>query len=256
MGRAVATVMDISRQNNRAGESLKVVASPTRAYTTNAANLDDLRILIVGDSGVGKTSLMYRFADDEMPGEPNGLSAAMKVDTKFVRADFGGKQARVQIWDVMGAERQRCIDDGYYQHADAVLVVYDVTNQESYDNARSVWLQDVEKYCSARCAVGLVANKCDVDMLHRQVTPIDGRELALDFQVQSFWEASALEGVNVHLVFADMSRSIAMTRFAAPPPAPPPARAPKPAPYVEPRGDSLKAREMACLRDQYTRTEQ
>lgn len=84
---------------------------------------------------------MYRFADDEMPGEPNGLSAAMKVDTKFVRADFGGKQvhtlstsyrpsnvcvcvaaqARVQIWDVMGAERQRCIDDGYYQGADVTL---------------------------------------------------------------------------------------------------------------------------------------
>ena len=97
-----------------------------------------------------------------------------------------------------------------------------------------------------------------IDGIHLRVTPIDGRELALDFQVQSFWEASALEGVNVQLVFADMSRSIAMTRFAAPAPAPAPAlvRAPVSAPYVEPRGDSLKAREMACLRDQYMRTEQ
>ena len=80
-------------------------------------------------------SLLSRFADDEMPGEPLGLCGALKVDSKFIRADFGGKQvrhaqssglrwrqARVQIWDVMGAERQRCVDQ-YYQEADVRILL-------------------------------------------------------------------------------------------------------------------------------------
>eukprot|EP00656_Telonema_subtile_P038057 TRINITY_DN425_c0_g1_i2.p1 TRINITY_DN425_c0_g1~~TRINITY_DN425_c0_g1_i2.p1 ORF type:complete len:244 (-),score=53.92 TRINITY_DN425_c0_g1_i2:210-941(-) len=234
-----------------------VVASPTRAHTTNAGNFPDFRILIVGDSGVGKSSLLSRFADDEMPGEPLGLCGALKVDSKFIRADFGGKQARVQIWDVMGAERQRCVDQ-YYQEADAVLVVYDVTSQESHNNVRDIWLPDVKQHCRTDVVCGLVANKSDVDMLYRRVTPIDGRELAIDFQVQSFWEASALEGINVNLIFADVSRMIAMVQFEAPAPAPEPAAAAPRTVYVAAPpiiGDSLKAREMASLRDQYTRTE-
>jgi len=199
----------MSREN---GE-LKVVASPTRGTSTNATELPSLRLLIVGDPGVGKSSLMYRFADDEMP---STLHGNMKVDTKFMRIDFGGKQARLQIWDVAGEERQRCIDDDYYGTAQGIIVMYDVTSQTSFENVRSTWLEDIKKYASPDVVVGLVGHKSDIDMLHRRVTPIDGRELALDYDIPFFWETSATENMNVHMLFSDMARKIALTYLVRP----------------------------------------
>jgi len=226
-------------------EQMKVVASPTRASTTNAADLPSLRILIVGDPGVGKSSLMYRFADDELPGEPLGLACKMKVDTKFLRVDFGGKQARLQVWDVAGEERQRCIDDDFYGTAQGIIVLYDVTSQESFDNVRSTWLEDIKKYASPDVVVGLVGNKADHDMLYRRVTPIDGRELTLDYDIPFFWETSATENMNVQMVFSDMARKIALTYLVRPT-----VTVVDDSGTADPAGSSLKNKEMAILENQ------
>merc|ERR1712216_759408 len=230
--------------------NLQVVASPTRASTTNAASMPSLRILVVGDPGVGKSSLVYRFADDELPGVPIGSHRPMKVDTKFLRADFGGKQARLQIWDVAGEERQRCIDDDYYGSAQGIIVMYDVTNQTSFENVRSTWLEDIKKYASPDVVVGLVANKADTDILARRVIPIDGRELTLDYDIPFFWETSATENMNVHMVFADMSRKIALTYLVRPT-----IEVQDDSGAAEPQG-TLKQREMAEIQDQYSRSSQ
>lgn len=231
---------------------LQPVASATRAHTTNASNLPSLRLLIVGDAGVGKSSLLYRFADDELPGEPLGVYSKMKVDAKFMRVDFGGQQARLQIWDVAGEERQRCIDDDYYGSAQGIIVMYDVTSQESYDNVRSTWLEDIKKYASPDVVVGLVGNKSDKDMLGRRVTPIDGRELALDFDIPFFWETSATENLNVNMVFSDMARKIALTQMVRPTVAVV-EETRQPPQHKAPSGNTLKQREMAELKDQYSR---
>merc|ERR1712216_155170 len=238
-----------SRMSREFGD-LKVVASPTRASTTNAAELPSLRVLIVGDPNVGKSSLMYRFADDELPGADLGLYNKMKIDTKFMRIDFGGMQARLQIWDVAGTERQRLIDDDYYGTAQGIIVMYDVTDPSSFENVRSTWLEDIKKYASPDVVVGLVANKADTDILARRVIPIDGRELTLDYDIPFFWETSATENMNVHMVFADMSRKIALTYLVRPT-----IEVQDDSGAAEPQG-TLKQREMAEIQDQYSRSSQ
>ena len=152
----------------------------------------------------------------------------------------------MQVWDVAGQERQRCIDDDYYGTAQGIIVMYDVNNEESFENVRKTWLEDIKKYAAPDVVVGLCANKADNGMLSRRITPVDGRELTLDFDIPFFWETSATENLNVAMVFSDMARKIALTYLVRPtvevlettPP------------VTDVDGDSLKAREMNSLRSQ------
>ena len=108
------------------------------------------------------------------------------------------------------------IDDDFYGTAQGIIVMYDVQSQESFDNVRKVWLEDIKKYAAPDVVVGLVANKADNDILGRQVTPVDGRELTLDYDIPFFWETSAKENMNVQMVFSDMARKIALTSLVRP----------------------------------------
>ena len=108
------------------------------------------------------------------------------------------------------------IDDDFYGTAQGIIVMYDVQSQESFDNVRKVWLEDIKKYAAPDVVVGLVANKADNDILGRQVTPVDGRELTLDYDIPFFWETSAKENMNVQMVFSDMARKIALTYLVRP----------------------------------------
>jgi GTPase SAR1 family protein len=152
------------------------------------------------------------------------------------------------VWDVAGNERQRVIDDDYYGTAQGIIVMYDVQNQESFDNVRKTWLEDIKKYASPDVVVGLVANKADNDMLSRQVTPVDGRELTLDYDIPFFWETSAKENMNVQMVFSDMARKIALTYLVRPTVEvlEPPVEAQNP----DVDGDTLKQRELNSLGSQ------
>jgi GTPase SAR1 family protein len=108
------------------------------------------------------------------------------------------------------------IDDDFYGTAQGIIVMYDVNDQTSFANVRATWLEDFKKYASPDVVVGLVGNKADTDMLYRRVTPIDGRELALDYDIPFFWETSATENMNIQMVFSDMARKIALTYLVRP----------------------------------------
>ena len=122
-----------------------------------------LKILVLGDSGVGKTSLLYRYTEDTfLP----AFIPTIGVDFKIRTVAVAGRTVKVQLWDTAGQERFRAIVRSFYKGAHGVLLVYDVTDEASFLSLGS-WLEEVEECASPALAKVLVANK--TDMPERQV---------------------------------------------------------------------------------------
>merc|ERR1712112_94651 len=122
--------------------------------------LTTLKILIIGDSGAGKSSLLLRFTDDTFDPEQ---AATIGVDFKVKTLNVDGNRAKLAIWDTAGQERFRTLTPSYYRGAQGVIVVYDVTNRESFSKIEN-WLTELETYSTNQDLVKmLVGNKCDLE---------------------------------------------------------------------------------------------
>uniref|UniRef100_A0A3P9I1C5 small monomeric GTPase n=1 Tax=Oryzias latipes TaxID=8090 RepID=A0A3P9I1C5_ORYLA len=153
------------------------------------------KLLIIGNSSVGKTSVLFRYADDSFnPAYVSTVGIDFKVKTVFRNE----KRIKLQIWDTAGQERYRSITTAYYRGADGFLLMYDITNQESFNAVRD-WATQVQHYSSKDAQVILVGNKCDMED-DRLITREDGQRLA-DERGFLFFEASAKENINVKQVF-------------------------------------------------------
>jgi small GTP-binding protein len=122
------------------------------------------KVLLIGDSGVGKSCLLLRFSDDTYT---DSFISTIGVDFKIRTVEIDGRTAKLQIWDTAGQERFRTITSSYYRGAHGIIVVYDVSDAESFSNVRT-WLQEIEKYASDNVCRLLVGNKCDL-AANRQV---------------------------------------------------------------------------------------
>ncbi|XP_037677454.1 ras-related protein Rab-18-like [Choloepus didactylus] len=128
--------------------------------------LTTVKILIIGESGVGKSSLLLRFTDDTFNPE---LAATIGVDFKVKTISVDGNKAKLAIWDTAGQERFRTLTPSYYRGAQGVILVYGVTRRDPFlklDN----WLNELETYCRRNDIVNtLVGNKIDKENHERQV---------------------------------------------------------------------------------------
>lgn len=117
------------------------------------------KLILVGDSGVGKSCLMMRFVDNSYN---DSYISTIGVDFKIRGVDIGGKSVKLQIWDTAGQERFNTITRSYYRGAHAIIVVYDITDEETFVNVKH-WLSETSKYASKEVLKMIVGNKCDLE---------------------------------------------------------------------------------------------
>ncbi len=159
------------------------------------------KLLIIGESGVGKTCLLLRFTEDSFTA--NHLTT-IGIDFKIKIINLENKLIKLQIWDTAGQERFRTITKTYYKGAHGIILTYDVTDQNSFKNIRN-WIKQIEANAQSNVCKVLVGNKCD--KTDRVVTEEEGKKLADDFQMM-FFETSAKSNKNVTEVFNFLTQEI------------------------------------------------
>ena len=196
-------------------------------------------------TGVGKSCLLLRFSDDQFTtsfittigcvracafafataayaararvrttdASTDGSVRARRVRTRANRIDFkiktvelDGKRVKLQIWDTAGQERFRTITTAYYRGAMGILLVYDVTDETSFNNVRG-WMRNIEQHASQNVNKVLIGNKCDVSAEKRVISKARGQALADEFGIP-FFETSAKASVNVEDAFMTIAKDI------------------------------------------------
>eukprot|EP00568_Trieres_chinensis_P011753 CAMPEP_0183317604 /NCGR_PEP_ID=MMETSP0160_2-20130417/58402_1 /TAXON_ID=2839 ORGANISM="Odontella Sinensis, Strain Grunow 1884" /NCGR_SAMPLE_ID=MMETSP0160_2 /ASSEMBLY_ACC=CAM_ASM_000250 /LENGTH=191 /DNA_ID=CAMNT_0025483667 /DNA_START=166 /DNA_END=741 /DNA_ORIENTATION=- len=152
------------------------------------------KILLIGDASVGKSCLLLRYTDDTFS---NKQTATIGVDFKIRTIDLDDKAIKLQLWDTAGQERFRTVVRSFYRGAHGVIVVYDVTDMESFNNVTR-WFDEVARFSTHAVKI-LVGNKSDLQS-ERAVPTELGREVAKRYGI-GFVETSALTSQNVEQAF-------------------------------------------------------
>ena len=170
---------------------------------TNIPNKFDhlFKILIIGESGVGKTCFLLRYAENSFVA--NHL-LTIGIDFKIKVIEIEGKNIKLQIWDTAGQDRFRTITKTYYKGSHGVILVYDVCDERSFGNVKN-WVNQIEQNAKSSICKVLVGNKCD--KAERVITEEQGRKLAEEYNMK-FYETSAKTGQNVEEAFTYLTREI------------------------------------------------
>ncbi|KAJ2157637.1 Ras- protein Rab-18 [Coemansia sp. RSA 552] len=166
------------------------------------------KLLMVGDSNVGKSSILLRFTDDQfLP--PEETSATIGVDFKVKMFAVDGKQYKLTIWDTAGQERFRTLTSSYYRGAQGVILVYDVSSRETFEHL-DTWMEELNTYCTNDEVVKMVVgNKIDKEG-ERQVSRAEGAEYARNHQTL-FLECSAKTRIGVQQAVEELVNKIIET---------------------------------------------
>jgi Ras-related protein Rab-8A len=168
----------------------------------NAAYDFLIKLLLIGDSGVGKSCLLLRFSDDSFT---TSFITTIGIDFKIKTIELDGKRIKLQIWDTAGQERFRTITTAYYRGAMGILLVYDVTDKQSFENIRN-WIKNIEQHAADNVDKILIGNKCDM-IKDKVVDSAQGQNLADNYQIK-FFETSAKANTNVVEAFTAIAKDI------------------------------------------------
>jgi Ras-related protein Rab-1A len=159
------------------------------------------KLVLIGNSGVGKTCLLLRFADDNFI---DSYISTIGVDFRFRTITLDNKKIKLQIWDTAGQERFRTITSAYYRGADGLILVYDVSSRDSF-NAIEEWLADVDRYVEDKVVKIILGNKADLK--EREVDSDEAQQFCDKLGLEYF-ETSAKTADNVDAIFNHMAHKL------------------------------------------------
>mmetsp|Transcript_22791 Transcript_22791/g.66358 ORF Transcript_22791/g.66358 Transcript_22791/m.66358 type:complete len:206 (-) Transcript_22791:174-791(-) len=162
-----------------------------------------VKLLLIGDSAVGKSSVLLRYADDQFT---SSFITTIGIDFKIKSITLDGKRVKLQIWDTAGQERFKTITTAYYRGAMGIILVYDVTNRTTFQNVQN-WMRQIELHAAENVNKIIIANKCDVDKGRRQVSFEEGKALADEYGVK-FFETSAKGNIGVTESFESIASDV------------------------------------------------
>ncbi|WOK99315.1 ras-related protein Rab11D isoform X2 [Canna indica] len=160
------------------------------------------KLVLIGDSGVGKSNLLSRFTKNEFNLESKS-TIGVEFATRSINVD--AKVLKAQIWDTAGQERYRAITSAYYRGAVGALLVYDVTRRPTFENV-SRWLRELRDHTDPNIVVMLIGNKSD--LRHLVAVPTEDAKAFAEREALYFMETSALDATNVENAFAEVLTQI------------------------------------------------
>ena len=160
------------------------------------------KIVTLGESGIGKTSLINRFTYDTF----ETLSTTIDNSICYKHLDIENKIIKIQLWDICGSERFRRVIPNFYRNASGAVVAYDIFNKWSFDQVK-FWIKEVKAYSNTETNIVIVGTKCDILDSEVKVTEEEGKKLADELGVKYF-ETSAKTGYNVNEAYNFLIKEI------------------------------------------------
>ena len=162
--------------------------------------INDIKIALIGNSGVGKTSIIRRFMDDLFDENISSTICANSIVKTITR---GKKNYALNIWDTAGQERYQSLGKHFYKDAYIILLIYDITNQKSFDSLKQTWYPDIQIYGENYVILGVVANKSDLYENDNCVDEQEANNFAKEIGAL-FFLVSARNGSNISILFDDL----------------------------------------------------
>ncbi len=168
------------------------------------------KILVLGDPSVGKSCFLIRYTEDTFQ---DVYLSTIGMDCKYKDVILEeDKSIRLQIWDTAGQDRFRSITKNLYKGAAGIMLIYDITNRNTFDNVKK-WVNSIKEEVTSKVVIVLVGNKIDLDK-KRQVQTDEGEQIAEEFDMP-FFECSALTGENINSAFETLAKKLVEVKAKA-----------------------------------------
>ena len=181
------------------------MSSELRRDIDTKSTLDDfdikLKIMVLGESMVGKTSLITRYTNDKFGGR---YLCTVGIDFQKKKIEKDGKKVLLQIWDTAGQERFRNVTKNYFQASQGFILAYDLNNKESFEKVQ-YWVEEIKANAEEKIKCILIGTKCDLDK--REVSEEEGQNLGQQYGYK-FLETSAKDNININETFETLVSEI------------------------------------------------